>query len=1023
MRFVIQTRAVFVVALLLGTAGCTRDDADYARTTFYDRKIAPAIETAGCTPSGAGSSCHVSDGNGNADGNLSFETYETLKLRPDLLVDYGPYGVPGLLLKVLPPFQVALTRWDSTDPLLITTNIAHDASSQIDFTSAQFVTLETWIRNGAVENNAPPLPPKHVLDPCKHEIGQDPLFDPNADPAAPDYATFAATVAPIVGASCAAGNCHGASSNALHLACGSTPAEVRWNYFALGDYVSLDTSASEILRRALSPEAGGSYHEGGTVFESRDDPGYTAIQEWARQKAGPTNVPTDAGFPFFAERVQPMLVRRGCMMLGCHSATMFHDYRLRGGSGGQFSLAVTRRNYQLSLEQLALESPDPSASRLIRKNLSFGVGGIRHRGGSLFGEGEAGEPCDMALAETGPIDDVNQRPYCVIKAWFSHERANRMVNAAGLTGVAFVRRGAPAGADFPQDFGTYEPGAEVIVNAATLAADGSVTAGGETSLSALCGLNAAVTDARRPAVSWDGKRIAFSARTSESDPFHVYVVDGGACAVDATIDAPPVDDAGNPVPANGELVHNFDPAFAPDGRIVFASTRGNVTNVNAFGYAGPQRTPADPSRLNANLYVRDGEGKVRQLTFLTNQELLPSFMRDGRLIFTTEKRAPEFYQLAGRRMNLDGGDYHPLFGQRSSIDFTQLTDVVELADKDLAFILSDKGAERGAGTLAVLNRSVGIDQLSQNSDDYLVDPTAKATPNKPFYQHSLRILDPQATGKLGGTAGAYRNPSPLPNGNLLVSYAANAVSLENFDGKFDIVVVNPATGERTPLIADGTRDSLWPVAVYEKPNSGVFRSRQDEANAATSIGPGSDAKVTVLDMGVLQSLLFQNTRSGRAIGPTSSFRVYESLPPTSDVKDYASGGSYVVSDKYGQVYARRQLLGSVPVEADASAGMLLPGGVPVTLDVRTTLAGDKAPTDHFQREEMQFYPGEVVKQSFRRRLFNGMCGGCHGSVSGREFELSANPDILTGASQVAARDKPHADLTGAAQAPQGPPFN
>jgi hypothetical protein len=374
-------------------------------------------------------------------------------------------------------------------------------------------------------------------------------------------------------------------------------------------------------------------------------------------------------------------------------------------------------------------------------------------------------------------------------------------------------------------------------------------------------------------------------------------------------------------------------------------------------------------------------------------------------------------------MNLDGGDYHPLFGQRSSIDFTQLTDPVELADKDLAFILSDKGAQRGAGTLAVLNRSVGIDQLSQSSDDYLVDPSAKGTPNKPFYQHSLRILDPQATGKLGGTAGAYRNPSPLPNGNLLVSYAANAVSLEDFDGKFDIVVVNPATGERTPLIADGTRDSLWPVAVYEKPNDGVFQSRQDEANAATSIGPGSDAKVTVLDMGVLQSLLFQNTRSGRAIGPTSSFRVYESLPPTSDVKDFASGGSYVVSDKYGQVYARRQLLGSVPVEADASAGMLLPGGVPVTLDVRTTLAGDKAPTDHFQREEMQFYPGEVVKQGFRRRLFNGMCGGCHGSVSGREFELAANPDILTGASQVAARDKPHADLTGAAQAPQGPPFN
>ena len=51
-----------------------------------------------------------------------------------------------------------------------------------------------------------------------------------------------------------------------------------------------------------------------------------------------------------------MLVRRGCMMLGCHSSSMFHDYRLRGGSGGHFGLPATRKNYELSLEQLALES-------------------------------------------------------------------------------------------------------------------------------------------------------------------------------------------------------------------------------------------------------------------------------------------------------------------------------------------------------------------------------------------------------------------------------------------------------------------------------------------------------------------------------------------------------------------------------------------------------------------------------------------------------------------------------------------
>ncbi len=76
----------------------------------------------------------------------------------------------------------------------------------------------------------------------------------------------------------------------------------------------------------------------------------------------------------------------------------------------------------------------------------------------------------------------------------------------------------------------------------------------------------------------------------------MYVVDGARCAVEPTIDSPPTSDDGTAFSDNGELVHNFDPAFAPDGRIVFASTRGNVKNAAVFSYRGPQRTPADPSR-------------------------------------------------------------------------------------------------------------------------------------------------------------------------------------------------------------------------------------------------------------------------------------------------------------------------------------------------------------------------------------------------------------------------------------------
>lgn len=1015
-----RARSVLLLAVGWVLSGCQRDEQP-ERTTFYDRKIGPVLQGS-CTISPTRSSCHVADPGGNAFGNLSTESFDTLNLRRDLLVDYGPYGVPGLLLKVVPPYRISLSRWDATPPVLITTDVTHAARSQIDFTSSAYTTLVTWIENGATVNNAKPADPKPRLDPCNEEPGRDPSFDPAVEPAAPDYGTFRARVSAVVGERCAAGNCHGSPANILRLTCGDTPERIRWNYHALRDYVSVNTSSSEVLRRALAPEAGGSFHEGGTVFTSRTDPGYQALVAWATEKGGPTSVPSDPGFLFFADRVQPMLVKRGCMMLGCHSAGMFHDYRLRGGAGGHFGLPATKRNYELSLEQLALESPDPNASRLIKKNLSPEAGGIRHRGGNLFGEGALSEPCDMTLAQTGPLDE--QRPYCVVRAWFELERAARMAAAVPLNGVAYVRRTVAADADMPQDFATYRPGADVVLAGLTAAADGTLSVGSSASLLSACGLDPTMTDARRPAVSWDGTRIAFAARTSAAEPFRIYVVTGTACEVDSAIDAPPVDDTGMPVMASGELFHNFDPAFAPDGRIVFTSTRGNVMNTAAIGYSGPRRTPADPSKLNANLYIRETDGRIRQLTFLNNQELSPAFMRDGRLIFTAEKRAPDFYQLAGRRINLDGGDYHPLFGQRSTIDFTQATDIVELSDKNLAMILSDKGAERGAGALGVVNRSIGIDQPSTNPDDYLVDPDAITAQNPDFFQHSLNLVDAAATGKLSGTQGAYRSPAPLPDGRLLVSYAPTATALDAFTGKFEIVVVNPQTGERTPLISDPAQDCLWPAAVYAKQNLGVFASRFDEANAATRVGTGPTAKVTVLDVGVLQSLLFQNTRSRRPIPERPTLAVWESLPPEPGVTDFASGGNFVTSDRYGELYVRRHFLGNVTVHPDRSAAMLIPGGVPIVLEGRVQLANDAAPTTHSQREEMQFYPGEDSRQGFRQEQFVGLCGGCHGSVSGRELDIAIKPDILTSASQVTARDARPTDLTGAMRIGPGtpPPF-
>jgi len=462
---------------------------------------------------------------------------------------------------------------------------------------------------------------------------------------------------------------------------------------------------------------------------------------------------------------------------------------------------------------------------------------------------------------------------------------------------------------------------------------------------------------------------------------------------------------------NGLLEHDFDPAFSPPGadgveRIVFASTRGNLAP-GPFDYAGPQATPADLTKPNANLYVLDGPGGMpRQLTWQLNMERLPSFMQDGRIVFTAEKREKDFYQLALRRQNLDGGDYHPLYAQRASIGYTQATYVAELSHKDFATIFSNQDAQHGAGALAVFNRSIGIDFGSTAAADYPVDPTvidpsAPSSPEPNFFLHSLRIV---------AQDGSYTSPSPLPNGKLLVSFGTGDPA--TFGGDYDLYVLDPVTGTKTKLLGDAGVEELEAVAVYPRVAKGVFASSPDEPNGHTEIHPNeANADVTVLDMPVLASLLFQNTPTGRVVErDLKSFDVYEDLPP--DLPTSPDCAANIVHDAYGQVCVRRRLLGTVPVLADGSAHFSIPGGVPIVLHLADDAESTRMHLPRWQREEMTFLPGEYTHQSFPGVFFNNICGGCHGPVSGRPIDASLRPDFLTQASQVIAIEKAATDLTG-----------
>ncbi|MGZ3424826.1 MAG: hypothetical protein ACXVEE_43615, partial [Polyangiales bacterium] len=164
------------------------------------------------------------------------------------------------------------------------------------------------------------------------------------------------------------------------------------------------------------------------------------------------------------------------------------------------------------------------------------------------------------------------------------------------------------------------------------------------------------------------------------------------------------------------------------------------------------------------------------------------------------------------------------------------------------------------------------------------------------------------------------------------------------------------------------------------------------------------AEVSVLDLPMLASLLFTNTREGRNVDDINTgLGVLESLPPPSGALGSFDGldAQFVSTDDYGKLWVKRRRLGVGSTYDDHSIGFRIPGGMPFVLELYTDINGKPLQT---QKEEMQYVPGERARSNFRRDLFGAQCGGCHGSISGREVDVHLVPDVLTTASRVRVLD-------------------
>lgn len=469
-------------------------------------------------------------------------------------------------------------------------------------------------------------------------------------------------------------------------------------------------------------------------------------------------------------------------------------------------------------------------------------------------------------------------------------------------------------------------------------------------------------------------------------------------------------------------------------------------------------------------YPRDGHEQasfrdtVKRLTFTPFQVRRPTMRTSGRYVYTAlrigwQKGRP-FFNGGLWRSHLDGSDFKQHNGNRSWVpihaDNRELTGGLEVRigrDADSYWggmlILSDFRFGPSIETdspLDALDHPFGdVDHYRYNT----VHPFEKVTNESSLIRFvSGWISLDRRSNPRGITRRAYRDPYPLPNGNLLVSRSqARKFDLADPEANpdFDIVEVGPnpswqakyghrlgttklggrANGLRSkfvfPLhdygfragdlkftkVVGGPMSELWPRPVWVRLKEPVKKILKP---AATVFGPPAwdrgfegyspDTPGVLVDFDHLML-----DRLGETMLPEGVQHMAAEICPAcgQEVPEFQQvtwvrvlGADPQRAGEEGPL--RRFQIAELPLEPDGSFYLQAPAGMPYTLQALNSQRQAIRTSSRWR----YLQPGERHRLSFPRQLFPQSCGSCHGGLTGRPEDARRLVDGTTRASPVLA---------------------
>jgi hypothetical protein len=450
-------------------------------------------------------------------------------------------------------------------------------------------------------------------------------------------------------------------------------------------------------------------------------------------------------------------------------------------------------------------------------------------------------------------------------------------------------------------------------------------------------------------VSFDATQAVFSMKRDSNDHYHLY-----------TVQLSPGSDGNYEIhqKTNGDW-DDINPIYVPGGVIAF------VTNqmYTAMGTRADEYEHARQALQLATITVDGGDADRHLFAQNLSHTVAPFLRYDGSIGFSQWEHFGPVNDVKIRRVLPDGTQVLAVAGQHGK-PVNSLFTIKETAPNQMLGIGTARDRTIHAGTLLTID-------ARNHADPACIDGTAYTTASTGTHacldeeNATFDILTPNVpSGSDPSPVGRYREPSVLPNGGILTSWADGPVNDMNEQSltppDFGIYVYDTTSGQNELVYNNRATWDLNALAVVARTEPPVVANLQNIQDSTVSARIGS-VNVAITDLNeVVTGAEFNNTPLATALKEgTVAVRV---------VEGFSSEAAKGVTMFGLTMFEGAAVLGEAPVFTDGSWLANVPPYIPLHLQ----------PIDQYglairnQQLWIQTMPNE------QRR-----CIGCHESRTGQ----------------------------------------